>query len=474
MTLSTIICGYIYAGFLVIKAALEAGLLYAKAIITTLNSFVMAVENAIKNTCLVAFDAALAGYQILCKYLTEWIMKKTRAKELLDWFCKSIFKCSYVLAELVNPNSPITKTLVANFEYDAEPQAELYQNLMIFDNFRKQICTNGFTFMWGLNYIRDQGEEILAQINEWVDIITRNRLRIKKRLESYLYAIEDFGIFDLLNRLHAFFNCVLDSTIDSCSSIATSQNFYKKCTGAMHIVDIGGGQYKLTDSWVKQKLGVCNNATRKLNGLSAQLTKILMDAGITSKNLANAQAAFNLANFVRDTKRALDGDDPDWTQIPGIKLISRIGSNAKNFGEKFGTCMKKIGEAIGDIDIDLSWDNILEHLKIEGDDSEHLNIVYVNSHPDGTPVRVLLTKEDLDLIVDENVMRIKVDNSTSQYAEDLLSRFYWTADGRIASMGYVVDQIANDGTDKDLINEVNAKADIVNDLSDITHVVTQY
>lgn len=466
MTLSTIICGYIYAGFLVVKAALEAGLLYAKAIITTLNSFVMAIENMIKNTCLVIFDAALAGYQILCKYLTDWILQKTHAKEYLDKFCKSIFKCSYVLKQLLDPTSSITKTLVKNFEYNSEPQAQLYDAIASFDNFRQQICSAGFTFMWGLNYIRDYGEQILAQINEWVDIITRNRNRIRKRLESYFYAIEDYGIFDLLDRLHAFFNCVLDAAIDSCSSIATSQNFYKKCTGALHITEIGAGQYKLTDSWLKQKLGICDNATRQLNGLSAQLTKALIDAGITSKNLANAQAAFNLANFVRDTKRALDRGD--WHQIPGVRLFEKTWNSAGEFGTALGNCIKKIADEIGDAitSIDLSWDNILEHLYWQDDD-----IVFIADNNLGV---VVLTNFFVEPGTTINTIDVSVNNSEAEFAEDTLKRFYWTSDGRLVSNGYIVNQIANTTTDQTIVDEITTKAGIVNDMSDITQTVKKY
>ena len=464
MTLSTIICGYIYAGFLVVKAALEAGLLYAKAIITTLNSFVMAIENMIRNTCLVIFDAAMAGYQILCKYLTDWILQKTHAKEYLDKFCKSLFKCSYVLKELLNPSSSITKTLVKNFDYNSKPQQELYDNIMIFDNFRKQICSAGFTFMWGLNYIRDYGEQILAQINEWVDIITRNRNRIRKRLESYFYAIEDFGIFDLLDRLHAFFNCVLDAAIDSCSSIATSQNFYKKCTGALHITEIGAGQYKLTDSWIKQKLGMCDNATRQLNGLSAQLTKALIDAGITSKNLANAQASYNLANFVRDTKHAIDRGDLQ--QIPGVKLFKKTWTSAGEFGTALGECMHRIAVEIGGAitNIDLSWDNILEHLYWQDDD-----IVFIADND-----VVVLTDIFIEPGTQVDTITVNVNKSEAESAEDTLKRFYWTSDGKLVSNGYIVNQIANNTTDQEIVDEITTKASIVNDMSDITQTVKKY
>lgn len=461
MTLNTIICSYIYAGFLLVKNSLEAGLVYAKAIIKSIDSLVMAIENMIKLTCLEILNAALAAYQILSKYLTDWIMQKTRAKGLLDKFCKSIFKCSYILKELLNPSSSITKTLQQYGGYDATAQANLYKDISDFDTFRKQICSSGFTFMWGLNYLRDKGEDILAKINEWVDVITRNRNRIRKKLESYFYAIEDFGILDLLRQLSVFFNCVLSTKDKTCASIATSQNFYKKCMGALHIRETGYGQFKLTDSWLKQKLGTCDNVTLQLNQVKNNLEIALTDAGITSKNLANAQNAYNLANFVRDTKRAYDRGD--WNAVPGVKLFKSTFSDAAAFGSALANAMSKIGESISSVD--LSFDSILEFLKVKDD-----KVVYAN------PAEV----EEIDLTTiffpDGSIGTgdtIYVGSADVELATDSMNRFYWTEDGQLVSMSYVVDSLVN-GTDEKLNNDIDNKMSVINAMSDTTFVLNKY
>lgn len=461
MTLNTIICGYIYSGFLILKNALEAGLLYAKAIIKSIDSLVMAIENMIKLTCLEILNAALAAYQILCKYLTDWIMQKTHAKDLLDKFCKSIFKCSYILKELLNPSSPITKTLQQYGGYDATAQANLYKDISDYDTFKNQICSSGFTFMWGLNYLRDKGEDILAKINEWVDIITRNRNRIRKKLESYFYAIEDFGILDLLRQLSVFFNCVLSPEDETCASIATSQNFYRKCMGALHIKETGYGQFKLTDSWLKQKLGTCDNVTLQLNQVKNNLAIALTDAGITSKNLANAQNAYNLANFVRDTKRAYDKGNLN--AVPGVKWFKSTFSDAADFGSALANAMSKIGSRISNVD--LSFDSILEFLKIKDDKVVYANPAVVDEidltyifFPDGSSG----TGDD-----------IYVSSSDVELATDSMNRFYWTEDGQLVSMSYVVDSLVN-GTDEELNNDIDNKMSVINAMSDTTFVLNKY
>lgn len=388
-------------------------------------------------------------------------MQKTHAKDILDKFCKSIFKCSYILKELLNPSSPITKTLQQYGGYDATAQANLYKDISDYDTFRNQICSSGFTFMWGLNYLRDKGEDILAKINEWVDVITRNRNRIRKKLESYFYSIEDFGILDLLRQLSVFFNCILSPEDETCASIATSQNFYRKCMGALHIRETGYGQFKLTDSWLKQKLGTCDNVTLQLNQVKNNLEIALTDAGITSKNLANAQNAYNLANFVRDTKRAYDRGD--WNAVPGVKWFKSTFSDAAAFGSALANAMSKIGENISDVD--LSFDSILEFLKVKDD-----KVVYAN------PAEV----EEIDLTTIFFPNGSSVDGSTIyvgsadvELATDSMNRFYWTEDGQLVSMSYVVDSLVN-GTDEKLNNDIDNKMSVINAMSDTTFVLNKY
>jgi hypothetical protein len=388
-------------------------------------------------------------------------MQKTHAKDLLDKFCKSIFKCSYILKELLNPSSPITKTLQQYGGYDATAQANLYKDISDYDTFRNQICSSGFTFMWGLNYLRDKGEDILAKINEWVDVITRNRNRIRKKLESYFYSIEDFGILDLLRQLSVFFNCILSPEDETCASIATSQNFYRKCMGALHIRETGYGQFKLSESWLKQKLGTCDNVTLQLNQVKNNLEIALTDAGITSKNLANAQNAYNLANFVRDTKRAYDRGD--WNAVPGVKLFKSTFSDAAAFGSALASAMERIGDAIPKVD--LSFDSILEFLKVKDD-----RVVYANP---AAVEEIELTDIFFPNGSSGDGSTIYVGSADVELAIDSMNRFYWTEDGQLVSMSYVVDSLVN-GTDEKLNNDIDNKMSVINAMSDTTFVLNKY
>lgn len=265
--------------------------------------------------------------------------------------------------------------------------------------------------------------------------------------------------------MSVFFNCVLDATIENCSSIATSQNFYKKCITALHIVEIGSGQYKLTDSWVTQKIGLCDNASRQLNGLSNKLSTAITDAGITSKNLANAQAAYNLASFVRDTKRAID--DGNLTQIPGVSLAVYAFNSAEEFGKAISTCIKKIADEVKNTIVSFSFEDILENMFAD-DEGLFYKVSVTNQ-------KVYFKEEDGFKYSSLQLKSYHISQQDKSVAADSINRIYLTNDHRLVSNAYIVDAMnSNDVTEQTLVNEITVKAGMINDLSDITQYAKKF
>lgn len=236
----------------------------------------------------------------------------------------------------------------------------------------------------------------------------------------------------------------------------------------MHIVEIGSGQYKLTDSWVKQKIGLCDNATRQLNGLSNKLSTAITDAGITSKNLANAQAAYNLANFVRDTKRAIDRGV--LTQVPGVSLAIKAFATAEDFGKAITSCIVKIAKAAKNKIVSFSFEDILENLFVDED-----GLFY---KVDVIDEKIRFTADDgFNIEFNGRLKNYTVSQQDSAVAADSLNRIYLTNDHRLVSNAYIVDILNKDNPSKEeqsLINEITTKTSVINDLSDITNYVKKF
>lgn len=463
MTIATVLCTYIYGAFVVIKTTLEAGLVYAKTIISTLDSLVMSIELMINNTVLVVLDAALATYQILCKYITDWILQKTHGKAALDAFCRSMFKCSYLLKEILNPNSVIAKTLTANFNYDTAAQSQLYNVVGDFDAFRKQICSAGFTYVIGLDYLQEQAANIIEWVNEQVAVLTRCRNRIRKSLEKYLFAIEDYGIMDLLNKLTAFFGCVLAGSDTTCAALASTKNFYKNCCAFFHIKDIGFGQYALSDSWVKTKLGACDSVTMQLNSLSDKLSIAFNDMGVSSKNLAASMAAYNIADYASKIWKKIKHGEGSWRKLTGVKAVCDAWSTAEKMGTSLQKCFENMLNGT-DTSVEYTMDYIISNATIDQKGDMYLNKTLIMS-------KAASTVETAELPTDD-------DNANNPEMSNMLNQLVMTSDNDLVTIGFAalatynkLIGAQNDQKQEKVANDILTKANTVLTLSDVTAIL---
>ena len=138
-------------------------------------------------------------------------------------------------------------------------------------------------------------------------------------------------------------------------------------------------------------------------------------------------------------------------------------SDAAAFGSALANAMSKIGESISNVD--LSFDSILEFLKVKDDKVVYANPAEVDTidltdifFPDGSS---------------ENGSTIYVGSADVELATDSMNRFYWTEDGQLVSMSYVVDSLVN-GTDEKLNNDIDNKMSVINAMSDTTFVLNKY
>jgi hypothetical protein len=115
--------------------------------------------------------------------------------------------------------------------------------------------------------------------------------------------------------------------------------------------------------------------------------------------------------------------------------------------------------------VDLSFDSILEFLKVKDD-----RVVYAN------PAEVD-TIDLTDIFFPNGSIgdgsTIYVGSADVELATDSMNRFYWTEDGQLVSMSYVVDSLVN-GTDEKLNNDIDNKMSVINAMSDTTFVLNKY
>jgi len=123
--------------------------------------------------------------------------------------------------------------------------------------FKRQICDYGFTFTFGLSYVRAFLNYFYVYLKNAINACEHQVKKVDRYISKIYAKIRELGLFDLLNRLSKFFNCVL-TTDEECAQIATSKNYYENALSIMRLQE-ENGTYTFEADWYQKLNGSCNS-----------------------------------------------------------------------------------------------------------------------------------------------------------------------------------------------------------------------
>lgn len=287
MGIGDMICEYIYGSFLLIKAALEVAQKTSKALLKALDT----LFNTLVSLCRFVIDIGIKTVLDAIRVFQKWLVD-----QLLNFdfsaLCDGMFKCAALLEEVLDPNSLLSRTLKKYTNYNSAPQEELYAVVGDFRKFKDTICNFGFTYNFGLSGIKSLLNAYEAMCGEFLDMLERNKERIRRFLQKYLDLLINIGTFDMLDKLKKFFDCVLIDT-DICSNIKTANSFYNDMLSKMCIEEAGDG-YRLDSGKSAYFMNAFDSRINQLNNSKQELQK-LIDSMLAPSQVKAANNAFNLA-----------------------------------------------------------------------------------------------------------------------------------------------------------------------------------
>ena len=287
MGIGDIICEYIYGSFLLLKAALEVAQKTSKALLKALDTLFNTLMSWCRFVVDVAIKAVLDAIRVFQKWLIDQLLN-------LDFsaLCNGMFRCAALLEEVLDPNSLMSRTLKKYTNYNARPQEELYAIVGDFKEFKDTVCNFGFTYNFGLSAIKSLLNTYEAMCEEFLNMLERNKERIRRFLQRYLDTLIDIGVFDLLDRLKKFFDCVLIDT-DICSNIRTANSFYNTMLAKMWIEESGDG-YKIQTEKATYFMNAFDSRINQFSNTKQELKK-LIDSMLAPSQVLAAKNAFNLS-----------------------------------------------------------------------------------------------------------------------------------------------------------------------------------
>ena len=287
MGIGDILCEYIYGSFLLVKAALEVAQKNSKALLKAADTLWNTLMSIVRFVIDVGIDTILNAIRVFQKWLVDKLLNFD-----FDAICQGLFRCTEFLEQVLDPNSLLCRTVRKYTNYNPGPQEELYKVVGDFKEFKNQICSFGFTYNFGLSAVKEMLNQYYAMCTEFLDMLEKNKERVRRFLQKYLDTLIDIGVFDMLDRLKKFFDCVLIDT-EICSNIRTANSFYNTCLRKMCIEETGDG-YRLDSTMSAEYMNTFDSRINNLNNAKNDLKK-LIDSMLTPSQVNAANNAFNIA-----------------------------------------------------------------------------------------------------------------------------------------------------------------------------------
>ena len=311
MSVSELICDYIYNTFRLVEATMEVALRLASSLVTMLNAFVDSLFYTFKYVVDVALNAVLDTLKIIQKELIDLLWNRLRP----ETFCENMYKCSIILEDLADENSLIWKTCVKFGiikDLNGTGRQQIYSILNDYNKFKTTICENGFTISFGIDAVKKMLDWMSEQVDTLIRFLAKKKEAARRTIQKFLDDIENLGIFDLLAKIRKYFNCILDGS-DSCAHIASTSNYYNDTLSKLHIEESGSNGYRLETS--------LNNKIQ--NGFDARITQIdntkgqikdIIDGFVNPNKAAAADKAFDLSKNVFPS-------DLSWDDAKNMRLF---------------------------------------------------------------------------------------------------------------------------------------------------------
>jgi hypothetical protein len=339
MDLATIICNYIYGAFQIIKTAVDVLVDTFEMAIEKLCSLANTINNAIFTTLGKALDAILL---IVTNALSALVRTLNQSVNGTWSLCANAFRCNFFLEQILDPDSLIAQTIrkilsskddcycrrnpdgtvtitgESNEDSIYNMQQTLYDIATDYENFKAQICT-GLSLDLATDMLVDMCLDYESQLNKWKTKIAAKIKSLRKKLQGLLDLYMESNLFDLLEQLQAFFECVIDTEL--CANVDTVKSYYHSILSKLYLVESGVGEFCLSPNFENEILGTCNSFLAKLNSGLKKIQGMLgtLSCSVSIKGASNAlDLTTTIIGIHHLTKDAIAGRKIEWNQIPII------------------------------------------------------------------------------------------------------------------------------------------------------------
>lgn len=304
MSVTSLICTYIYGTFQVICGAIEAYQEMAKGMLEKIEVLAQSLITLWNYSVAKLIETAIDAVRLYQKKLADMIYDPSAQDGAgHNIWCHRLFDCLSFVSELLDPSSLLFKQLDKWFTKQCKENfvnADLFNNireiLSDIQTFQNTVCNSGFTFSFGVETVKQILLGLKKQLLVNRELVNNKIDSIKKMLEQYLEWTFSTGVVDYLNKIEGLIKCIIDDKETTCSSIATSSNYYQNACATMHITKSGDTWY-VDPEYKNSTYGAIEGNTNLINDAVNDIDSIC-DVIVNPDELSKATNAFDLSQNI--------------------------------------------------------------------------------------------------------------------------------------------------------------------------------
>lgn len=341
MGVTQIICQYIYDAFQLIKKAIEK-------IEDTAKSFLKKVQKLLKQTLNIiasTIEPLMDKIKKMIDQFTSSAFNLIFDGLELPLICDDLWHCLAFLQELLDPSTTFHNAVKKSLKEKCLPEdvkkkysmkntkttAGLTLNSLIDDflEFRDMICNMGFGFEFCIDSMKIGLKTSKISMIDFKKLLNKKLKLFTGSLDDYLKMTLSLKLSDFLQKLKAFFECIIgreiptsiDLDFDVCAEIQTAQNFYLDVLATLHLVQEGDG-YILDPVWVDEMTAPITGMIEYINQFLEKVDNMMsittnpIQVKVATKSYDNAKYVFPGQMSLSDIK------DGSWKKNEVIKYFS--------------------------------------------------------------------------------------------------------------------------------------------------------
>lgn len=321
-TINELWCDYIYMSFKTLETAGKAMVDALCLVFDGVKDLLKIVQKYFLDVLQTMLDFATEVVNKIHTWVAEFYSNLTTSA-----FCKKYYNCSFIIEDLINPNSPFNVSLrkLLGYENENSFQTAIYCALKDYNNFKKTICS-GLDFGFLVDMLKSLVDSAKSALGKAEAFLNRQYKRFLKLINGYEMMLLDMGVEDFLNKLRKYFNCILDGSA-ACAELDSAKSFFNYMISKLHLQMVTDNTYKLNADAIDEMTGIfrtplntISNLKKMLDSTVGSLDKILSNPGGLSAlsiydNIVGAWNAFEDGDFKVSRVPLLQKIRTDWNNI---------------------------------------------------------------------------------------------------------------------------------------------------------------